>query len=279
MFEDFARRSVDECVQSLRRGADAVRKKSGNEMVGSLFLVRHLLVLREQLIPFDIRLRGSERKLDFGPTGEALAALRGSLQDALKFNRSNGLLRFAREGLPQMQESLLDVQGELDRVLKVACGQLRDAALKLLVGADLDGLMVKVEAFAGDIPVQHAQASASGDPTLAVRPSAPPTLPSEVAAKLRGQAFLRPERLLAVFTDAQQAVEHTLPELKHLMALFIDSPVARAILLKPVQQALEIQRSKMLSVIAACVDHGQKRRDIEQLLTVIHDHIGTELNT
>ena len=35
----------------------------------------------------------------------------------------------------------------------------------------------------------------------------------------------------------------------------------------------------MLSVIAACVDHGQKRRDIEQLLTVIHDHIGTELNT
>lgn len=279
VFEDFARRSVDECVQSLRRGAEAVRKKSGDEMVGSLFLVRHLLVLREQLIPFDIRLQGSERKLDFGPTGEALAALRGSLQDALKFNRSNGLLRFAREGLPQMQESMLDVQGELDRVLKVACGHLRDAALKMLVGADVDGLLAKVEAFAGDIPVEHAKTSALGDTPLAARPAAPPALSSEVATKLRGQAFLRPERLLTVFTDAQQAVEHTLPELKHLMTIFIDSPVARAILLKPVQQGLEMQKSKMLSVIAACVDHGQNRRDIEQLLAVIHDHINSELNT
>lgn len=251
-------------------------------MVGSLFLVRHLLVLREQLIPFDVRLQGSERRLDFGPTGEALSTLRGSLQDALKFNRSNGLLRFAREGLPQMQESLHDVQGELDRVLKSACGQLRDAALKMLVGTDLDGLLAKVEAFAGEIPVNYAQASALGGGgeagTLAAgRAPALPSLPAEVAATLRAQAFLRPERLLVVFTEAQQAVEHTLPELKRLMALFIDSPVARAILLKPVQQGLDVQKSKMMSVVAACIDHGQNRRDIETLVAVIHDRIISEL--
>jgi hypothetical protein len=281
VFEDFARRSVEECVQSLRRGAAAVAKKGSSELVAALFLVRHLLVLREQLLPFDIRLQGTEKRLDFSSTGEALSQLRGSLRDTLKFNRSNGLLKFAREGLPTMQESVLDVKGELDRVLKLACGELRDAALKMLVGSELEGLLAKVQAFAGDIPVHNAHTSAGGAApaaTLAAAaPDAPPALAPDVASKLRNQAFLRPERLLSVLNDAQGTVEHTLPELKRLMALFIDSSVARAILLKPVQQDLDLQRSKLLSVVMACVDAGQARRDIEQLAAAVHDHVSSEL--
>ena len=92
VFEDFARRSVDECVKSLQKGAEAVTKKNGNELMGSLFLVRHLMVLREQLIPFDLRLQGSERKLNFRPTGDALAVLKSRLPEALKLSRTNGLL-------------------------------------------------------------------------------------------------------------------------------------------------------------------------------------------
>ena len=131
----------------------------------------------------------------------------------------------------------------------------------------------------GDIPVQRATASAQGEPSslLAAPDQAAPPLAAELAAKLRNQAFLRPERLLAVLNDAQQALQHTLPELRRLMALHIDSSVARAILMKPVTQELELQKMKMLSVVTACVDPGQTKRDIEQLLSAIHDGITSEL--
>lgn len=61
VFEDFARRGVDACVAALKAGAEKVKRKSGASSEGSLhgdlFLVRHLLILREQLVPFEIRLQ------------------------------------------------------------------------------------------------------------------------------------------------------------------------------------------------------------------------------
>ena len=150
----------------------------------------------------------------------------------------------------------------------------------------MEGLLAKVEAFVGDIPIAHAQASASTDigegktvDKLAAQTDRPPMLAAEAASKLRGQAFLRPDRLHQVLSEAQKAMEYTLPELKRLMALHIDSSVARAILLRPVQQGLEQQKSKLLSVILSCVDAGQARRDIEQTVIVIHDHINAELTS
>jgi len=42
-------------------------------MPSDLFLVKHLLIFREQLSPFDIELRSVERQLDFSEAGEAVA--------------------------------------------------------------------------------------------------------------------------------------------------------------------------------------------------------------
>ena len=67
VFEDFARRGVLLCVNALRSGADKVKRK-GSPLHGDLFLVRHLLILREQLIPFEIRLNTVERQLDWSGT-------------------------------------------------------------------------------------------------------------------------------------------------------------------------------------------------------------------
>ena len=53
-------RSVELCVIALQVGADGVRR-SRSVLNGDLFLVRHLLVLREQLIPFEIRLQSVQK--------------------------------------------------------------------------------------------------------------------------------------------------------------------------------------------------------------------------
>ena len=41
-------------------------------MNGDLFLIRHLLILREQLIPFNIKLQKKNLNLDFLPSKKAL---------------------------------------------------------------------------------------------------------------------------------------------------------------------------------------------------------------
>lgn len=108
VFEDFARRSVELCVQVLKSGAEGV-KRSRSPLHGDLFLVRHLLVLREQLLPFEIRLQGIERKLDFKPTGAALSFFAHNTRSLLRLDTHNGILQLAWDGVPGILETQVGV--------------------------------------------------------------------------------------------------------------------------------------------------------------------------
>ena len=76
VFDDFARRAINLCISALRKGSDGIRRAHPG-LHADLFLVRHLLMLREQLSPFELKLTSLEKKLDFTSTTEALQALLG----------------------------------------------------------------------------------------------------------------------------------------------------------------------------------------------------------
>jgi hypothetical protein len=104
VFEDFARRSVRQCIHTLKVGAEGVRK-TRQHIHGDLFLIRHLLILREQLLPFETRLQGIEKSLDFKPTSTALSNLAFNAKALWRFDTKNGLLQLAVEGLPSTLET------------------------------------------------------------------------------------------------------------------------------------------------------------------------------
>jgi hypothetical protein len=72
---------------------------------GNLFLVRHTLLLREQLLPFNIRFTTVERVLSFSTTGLALTRFVSNPSHLLRFNAHNALLQLAQEGLPRLEET------------------------------------------------------------------------------------------------------------------------------------------------------------------------------
>ena len=64
IFEEIANDIVSDCTVSLLSAATQVSTRSG-ESHGSLFLIKHLVILREQISPFDVEFSRVERRLDF----------------------------------------------------------------------------------------------------------------------------------------------------------------------------------------------------------------------
>jgi len=243
---------------------------------GDLFLVRHLLILREQLLPFDARLTGTERSLDFRSTGAAWTHFASNTRSLLKFGMNNSLWQLAKEGLPGLQEDNVDAKRELDAILKAACSSLKINAVRMLLSS-LDGWIAKITACIGDIPITHDNTSNIDNGRLVVSANAPPSLPADHIALLRGQAFLRPQRVLEVLNEAQTSVASGVAELRAIMKLYVDNTIARTVLMKPVQQEVEAVRRKVETILASCVDAGQPRRDLEQLIAAIALTVDTNL--
>jgi hypothetical protein len=252
IFEDFARRCIDLCIKSLLHASDGVRR-TRQAIHGDLFLVRHLLTLREQLIPFEIKLHSVERQLDFTTTTQAwskmihtarttaangnLVGTAGSsgvsfggvnslayLTTLMRFDQNNLFFQFARQGVPTMQEFHMDAKKDLDFSLKKACISFKQSAIKMMLGP-MDSLLAKVSAFAGEIPTDASLNSQSHDGeelhnkgqlfTAGMPHHA--ILPAETKQTLKAQSFLRPERIKECLEQVQQLLLQRLPDVKEML--------------------------------------------------------------
>jgi len=113
VFDDFAMGAVKDCAESLKRGKEFVEG-----LDGELFLIKHLLLLREQLIPFDIQLRSTSKTLDFTQTGAAFARFMTTSKLQL-FDLSlstNSLIGLGTGVVGTVKEEEVDGRGELEEV-------------------------------------------------------------------------------------------------------------------------------------------------------------------
>jgi hypothetical protein len=106
IFEHFASQLIFVCLNSLKKGSEKIKQFGGRtggvggsnpgttvnwgEINGDLFLIRHLLILREQLIPFNIKLQKKNLNLDFLPSKRALNSfLMKNVKNIVNFNGNN----------------------------------------------------------------------------------------------------------------------------------------------------------------------------------------------
>ncbi|KAJ8655596.1 hypothetical protein O0I10_008684 [Lichtheimia ornata] len=117
VFEDLAQEAVSLCNESLKQAFETITTKK-SRLDGQLFMIRHLLVLKEQLAPFEANLVHSGKELDFSHVTDTLNSLQQNR--SLIFN-PNTLIGLAQRGMPRVVEISLDSRREIDRELKRIC--------------------------------------------------------------------------------------------------------------------------------------------------------------
>jgi hypothetical protein len=190
-----------------------------------LFLIRHLLILREQLSPFDVKLQSHhhEKKLDFRPTSIATKYFTSSLtssagqlqlQSLIRLDGSNSIYQWARDGLPAVEDYVLDMKAEIDQLLKNTCYAFKNNSMKILLGS-LEGLVMKINAFLDDPLANSSSAQSSSESSYLgteVEESQFIPISNETKQLLKQQAFMKIDRMKEIFLQVQESVVHILPD-------------------------------------------------------------------
>ncbi|KAI9799021.1 MAG: hypothetical protein M1825_004917 [Sarcosagium campestre] len=152
VFDDLAHQIVHQTTNSLHQAATRVAAKS-SEVDGQLFLIKHLLILKSQIVAFDIEFVTPEVSFDFSNVTNTFWELRerGGL-----FNPLN-IMRFVGGGLmPRVVENMLDAKADLDARLRSVIGEYTAKASKKMSAA-VSGKEVEKASFDARAAVRTVQ--------------------------------------------------------------------------------------------------------------------------
>jgi len=240
VFEDIAFQAVQSCTKSLKEAAVYIRSKEGS-MDADLFLVKHLLILREQLSPFDIQLRAVERQLDFSEAGKAVTKFLASRNRRIfSMSTENALLTLLREGV-SVQEASMDSKRDLEDALRSACNDFIEHSSVQLAGPLL-GLVDSCKSA-----------------TAALSSTVTTTNTNIHAVALREEPFMKADKVQKTLNEAKECMKTQLSPIQQQMAAYLESAAAQSILLKPVMRkisrALE-DLKRFLTDIEECESNG-----------------------
>ncbi|ONK65534.1 uncharacterized protein A4U43_C07F38090 [Asparagus officinalis] len=228
VFTGLAQEAVEFCSISIQNASKLVAKRSST-MDGQLFLVKHILILREQIAPFDIEFSVTHKELDFSHLLDHLRRILRGQASLFDWSRSSSL---ARSFSPRVLESQIDARKELEKSLKATCEEFIMSTTKLVVDPMLS-FVTKVTA------VKHALSSGGQDQKLN----------SVLAKPLKDQAFATPEKVAELIQKVTVAIQQDLPKVMTKMKLYLQNPSTRMILFKPIKTNIVEAHAQLQSLI------------------------------
>ncbi|WOH11318.1 hypothetical protein DCAR_0830799 [Daucus carota subsp. sativus] len=228
VFTGLAQEAVEVCSISIQKASKLIMKRSSH-MDGQLFLIKHLLILREQIAPFDIEFSVTHKELDFSHLLDHLRRILRGQASLFDWSRSTSL---ARTLSPRVLESQIDAKKELEKNLKATCEEFIMSVTKLLVDPMLS-FVTKVTA------VKAALSSGTQNPKLE----------SVMARPLKDHAFAKPATVAEIVQKVSAALQQELPRVMEKMKLYLQNSSTRTILFKPIKTNIveaHIQVQKLL---------------------------------
>lgn len=226
IFQGLSQEALQACVQSLVNASNAIRSRSHVKDIKSsgkvakpkivdslLFLIKHLLILREQIAPFQGEFAIRETQLDFTRTRDAAYHMLDfqTLPKLLRVDSNNAILQFFVAGSPEVKEFYIDSKKDVDRQLKLACEDFIEHVSKSLT-TGLTDFLSKSKV------VTNLNNEDGGTKT-----------------SLRQQPFATPEVLKDIVAGAYRDVKLVGKSIQSSLSLYLANRETENILFKPVK--------------------------------------------
>ncbi|PNW85826.1 hypothetical protein CHLRE_03g203750v5 [Chlamydomonas reinhardtii] len=181
-----------------------------------LFMIRNLLFLREQIVPFDVDFAVTDIDLDFSHMRDHLRRIMVGQESLFTLGPSNAMVRMLGASGPRVLTYQLDSKKELEKALKSVCEALIMALTKVAVEPMLS--------FITKVTAVRLAGQSSGAAAQATKP-------------MREQAFASTAKLgeMVGRVNAAMAAGGPLAAAVSKMRLYLPNPATHAILLKPVK--------------------------------------------
>lgn len=225
IFSGLAQEAVAACTASVASASRQVARKAG-ALDAHLFMIKHLLFLREQIAPFDVDFCVTDTDLDFSHMRNHLRAIMAGELSLFTLTSSNAVVQMLGKGGPRVMQTQLDSKRELERQLKLACEAFIMQVTKMAVEPMLS-FITKVTAV---------RVAGAANPALS-RP-------------LREQAFAAPAKLAEMVERVNAALQGALPEAAGKLRLYLPNPNTRGILFKPIKSNIAEAHSQIAALLS-----------------------------
>uniref|UniRef100_A0A673C518 Conserved oligomeric Golgi complex subunit 3 n=1 Tax=Sphaeramia orbicularis TaxID=375764 RepID=A0A673C518_9TELE len=189
---------------------------SWTQIDGQLFLIKHLLIMREQIAPFHTDFAIKEISLDLKKTRDAAFKILNpkAVPKFFRLNSHNAILEFLLEGTPEIKEHYIDSKKDVDRHLKFSCEQFIQQQTQIFVG-NLEEFLTKVAAL--------KTMAIQGGPTY----------------NLAQQPWAQPAKINDIVMATYRVMKSKLPSTLQSMSLYLANRDTEFILFKPVRNNIQ----------------------------------------
>uniref|UniRef100_A0A673H9A5 Conserved oligomeric Golgi complex subunit 3 C-terminal domain-containing protein n=1 Tax=Sinocyclocheilus rhinocerous TaxID=307959 RepID=A0A673H9A5_9TELE len=211
VFQGLSQEALSACIQSLLTASDLIQKNK-TQTDGQLFLIKHLLIMREQIAPFHADFTIKEISLDLKKTRDAAFKIFNpkAVPKFFRLNSHNAILEFLLESTPEIREHYIDSKKDVDRHLKSSCEQFIQQQTHMFVG-NLEEFLTKV----GALKTMAVQ----GGPTY----------------NFSQQPWAQPAKINDIVMATYRILKNKLPITLQSMSLYLANKDTEFILFKPVR--------------------------------------------
>ncbi|KAG1667317.1 Conserved oligomeric Golgi complex subunit 3 [Nymphon striatum] len=224
IFQGLSQEVLGVCIQSLVFASQEISKRK-TALDAQLFLIKHLLILREQIAPFQVDFAIKETSLDFTKIKSAAYGLFQRKNKIFLLNSNNALLEFILQGTPQVTEHFIDSKKDVDNQLKMVCEDFIAKTTKLLVGT--------MQSF-----ISNSKTFIEMNKEL-----------GQNAVQLKDQPFASAEKVADVVCQGYKILKSQLATLSSSLSLYLANRETEHILFRPVRNNIHQTYEQLIQIV------------------------------